>query len=249
MGRTHAAVLRELPGVAVTGVLDPRREGIEAAVREALGREVPVYRELEAGLTGCDVVDICLPTDLHRRAAEAAFAAGCHVFCEKPVALNMEDAGAMVRAAEAAGREFMVGHCIRFWPEYEHLKRIVDSGEHGRLLSLSLSRRNSRPDYAVGGWVNDPARCVGAALDMHIHDTDFVCDLLGEPHAVSARGVREATGWNSIASLYDFGPDGPLVFADGAWNYPPGFGFQMRFSRFSSMALWSSIRGRIRASH
>lgn len=230
MGRTHAAVLRELPGVVVTGVVDPRGEGIEAAVRETLGREVAVHRELEAGLTGCDVVDICLPTDLHRGAAEAAFVAGCHVFCEKPVALTMEDAGAMVRAAEAAGREFMVGHCIRFWPEYEELKRTVESGELGRLVSLSLSRRNSRPDYAVGGWVNDPARCIGAALDMHIHDTDFVCELLGEPHAVSARGVREATGWNSIAALYDFGPEGPLVFADGAWNYPPGFGFQMRFS-------------------
>jgi predicted dehydrogenase len=124
----------------------------------------------------------------------------------------------------------MVGHCIRFWPEYQALKRAVDSGEWGRLVSLSLSRRNARPDYAVGGWVNDPARCVGAALDMHIHDTDFVCHLLGLPHAVSARGVREPSGWNSIASIYDFGEVGPLVFADGAWNYPKGWGFQMRFS-------------------
>jgi predicted dehydrogenase len=106
----------------------------------------------------------------------------------------------------------------------------VDSGEFGCLISLSLSRRNARPDYAVGGWVNDPKRCVGAALDMHIHDTDFICHLLGVPHSVSARGVREASGWNSIASTYDFGPGGPLVFADGAWNYPAGWGFQMRFS-------------------
>jgi predicted dehydrogenase len=231
MGAMHAGVYRGLASARVVAVIDPRVDEAGKTLRER-GWDIPVFADYEsaAARTEFSVVDICLPTDLHPGVALKAFSNGKHVFCEKPIALNVRDAEAMTAAARAAGRQFMVGHCIRFWPEYEALKRAVDSGEFGRLVSLSLSRRNSRPDYAVGGWVNDPERCVGAALDMHIHDTDFVCHLLGSPRAVSARGVREPSGWNSIASTYDFGPDGPLVFADGAWNYPAGWGFQMRFS-------------------
>jgi predicted dehydrogenase len=231
MGAMHADVYRRLGSAQVAAIVDPRVSDVRAKLLEH-GWDIPVFADYEsaAARSGFSVVDICLPTDLHLDVALKAFAGGKHVFCEKPIALNVRDAEAMTAAARAAGRQFMVGHCIRFWPEYEALKQVVDAGEFGRLVSLSLSRRNSRPDYAVGGWVNDPERCVGAALDMHIHDTDFICHLLGSPRAVSARGVREPSGWNSIASTYDFGPDGPLVFADGAWNYPPGWGFQMRFS-------------------
>ncbi len=231
MGAMHADVYRRLASARVVAIVDPRADEVREALRER-GWDIPVFPDYEtaAARTEFSVVDICLPTDLHPGVALKAFAGGKHVFCEKPIALNMRDAQEMIAAACAAGRQFMVGHCIRFWPEYEALKRVVDSGEFGRLVSLSLSRRNARPDYAVGGWANDPERCVGAALDMHIHDTDFVCHLLGSPRAVSARGVREPSGWNSIASTYDFGSDGPLVLADGAWNYPAGWGFQMRFS-------------------
>lgn len=245
MGRLHARVLGELPGVTLVGVVDPRGAAIREELRRS-GSMAPVFTDLTQALTdtACEVVDICLPTDLHRRAAETALTAGRHVFCEKPLALNVVDAEATVRTARETGRQLMVGHCIRFWPEYEVLHDLVRSGEHGDLMSLSLSRRNARPDYAVGAWTDDPARCVGAALDMHIHDTDFVCHLLGSPRAVSARGRREPTGWNSIASLYDFGPDGPLVFANGAWNYPPGWGFQMKFSAvFERGALDYDSRG------
>lgn len=245
MGRLHAGILARMPDVALAGVFDLRGAEIEDQLRGS-GIEAPVFTDLAKAVsqTKCDVVDICLPTDLHYETAVTALAAGRHVFCEKPLALNVADAETMVRAAREAGRQLMVGHCIRFWPEYLILQKLVHSGEHGELVSLSLSRRNARPDYAVGGWTDDPARCVGAALDMHIHDTDFICHLLGAPRAVSARGLHEATGWNSISSLYDFGPEGPLVFADGAWNYPPGWGFRMKFSAvFERGALDYDSRG------
>lgn len=231
MGAMHESVYRRLPSSRVVAIVDSRVKEVRASLA-AKGWDIPVFPDYASAAAGCEcsVVDICLPTDLHPGIALQAFADGKHVFCEKPIALTAAEAQRMTSAARAANRQFMVGHCIRFWPEYEALKRAVDAGGFGRLISLSLSRRNARPDYAVGGWVNDPARCVGAALDMHIHDTDFVCHLLGMPRAVSARGVREPSGWNSIASAYDFGADGPLVFADGAWNYPAGWGFQMRFS-------------------
>lgn len=237
MGKKHADVYHLLSDACVVGVVDPRGEELGESLRSSHLGHVPVFFDFESAARELDYssVDICLPTDLHRDIALQAFAAGKHVFCEKPIALTRTDAAAMTGAAREAGRQFMVGHCIRFWPEYVELKRLVDSGEHGRLLSLSLSRRTGRPGYSIGNWVNKPERCLGAALDLHIHDTDFLLHLLGTPDAVVSQGLRDETGWSSIATQYVY--DGRIVTAEGAWNYPPNWGFQMRYTAVFERAV------------
>ena len=237
MGKTHAGVYRLLPDAQVVGVVEPRGEAIREELSSCGLGDVPVFAEpaLAAGGLDFSAMDICLPTDLHRDIALQAFVSGKHVFCEKPIALTREDAAAMTAAAREVGRQFMVGHCIRFWPEYVELKRLVDSGEHGRLRSLSLVRRTGRPGYSIGNWVNKPERCLGAALDLHIHDTDFLLHLLGAPASVISKGLRDESGWSSIATQYAY--DGRIVTAEGAWNYPPEWGFQMRFSAVFERAV------------
>jgi predicted dehydrogenase len=237
MGKTHSGVYRLLPDAQVVGVVEPRGEAIREELSSCGLGDVPVFAEPASAAGGLDfsAIDICLPTDLHRDIALQAFASGKHVFCEKPIALTREDAAAMTAAAREAGRQFMVGHCIRFWPEYVELNRLVDSGEHGRLLSLSLVRRTGRPGYSIGDWVNKPERCLGAALDLHIHDTDFLLHLLGAPASVISKGLRDESGWSSIATQYAY--DGRIVTSEGAWNYPPEWGFQMRFSAVFERAV------------
>lgn len=237
MGKKHADVYHLLSDACVVGVVDPRGEELGESLRASRLGHAPVFVDFDSATRELEfsAVDICLPTDLHRDIALQAFAAGKHVFCEKPISLTREDAAAMTGAGHEAGRQLMIGHCIRFWPEYVELKRMVDSGEHGRLLSLSLSRRTGRPGYSVGNWVNKPERCLGAALDLHIHDTDFLLHLLGEPEAVVSQGLRDETGWSSIATQYLY--DGRIVMAEGAWNYPANWGFQMRFSAVFERAV------------
>jgi len=237
MGKVHAGVYRLLPDARLVGVVDPRCESVENDLRSCGLDGVPVFADFDSAVGGVEfsVADICLPTDLHRDNALRAIAAGKHVFCEKPIALNKADAMAMTAASRSAGRQLMVGHCIRFWPEYVELKRVVDSGAHGRLLSLSLSRRAGRPGYSIGDWVNRPERCLGAALDLHVHDTDFLLHLLGAPGAVVSQGLRDETGWSSIATQYVY--DGRMVTAEGAWNYPENWGFQMRYSAVFESAV------------
>jgi predicted dehydrogenase len=75
------------------------------------------WREILAD-ADVDLVDICVPTFLHREITVAALEAGKHVLCEKPMALSVEDCDAMLAAAAEAKGRFMVAHCIRFWPEY-----------------------------------------------------------------------------------------------------------------------------------
>lgn len=237
MGAMHAAVYRALPAVRVSAVVDPRGEELRPALREAGLDDVPVFPDLSSAAARAEFsfVDICLPTDLHRETALQAFGLGKPVFCEKPIALTAEDARAMNEAARSRGVAFMVGHCIRFWPEYVELKRMVASGEHGRLVSLSLGRRNGRPDYSAGDWANQPERCLGAALDLHIHDTDFLVHLLGTPPAVFSRGIRDATGWSSITTQYLY--EEIAVSAEGGWNFPKRAGFQMRFTAVFERAV------------
>ena len=230
MGQVHARCYAANPLAEVVGLVDLDPEKAVGAWENLGGAPVPAESDLAALLAKveADVLDICLPTDAHPVAAEDAFAAGLHVFCEKPIALDLESARRITRAAETAERELMVGHCLRFWPEYLELQKVIRSGEAGPLRALNLFRRAPRPGYTVGGWINDPERCFGAALDFHIHATDVVHFLLGPPKAVFSQGLRLPTGWDHIQTqyLYDVGP---MVQAEGGWTYPDNRPFQMGY--------------------
>jgi predicted dehydrogenase len=228
MGGIHAQVYAALPRARVAAIVDDDVARARAKVRQ-LGFDVPVYRGLDEALAGTavDAVDICVPTLHHPRCIRRALRAGKHVFCEKPFAATAREADALAREAKQAGVTMQIGHCIRFWPEYRALEKYVRSGRGGRLLSLSLVRRSGRPGYSVGNWVNNAAQSGGAAFDLHIHDTDFVHHLLGQPKAVTSVGTRDPSGWSHLFTQYHF--DGIAVSAEGGWNYPAQWGFRMAF--------------------
>lgn len=229
MGSMHAQVYSQLPGARLAAVVDPRL----AAVREklaALRLSVPVYTTLAEMLArhpGVDAVDICTPSDLHERDAILALDAGKHLFCEKPLALSLEAADRVLAKAASKGAIAQVGLCIRFWPEYQALRTFAAESRGGRLLSLSLQRQAGRPSYSDQDWLNRSDRSGGAALDLHIHDADFVVALFGRPAAVTSRATLDYSGPSHIFTVYDF--EGVAVCAEGGWNYPVNWGFRMAF--------------------
>lgn len=229
MGGMHAQIYLELADAEIVAVVDTNTATSEEKIKK-LGMKARLFSTLAEALASveADFVDVCLPTYLHAAAVLEAVAARKHVFCEKPLAMSDDEGTRMVGAAEEAGLLMMAGHCIRFWPEYVALKKLVDSGEAGRLLSLTLQRRGSRPSYTVDSWINDASLSGGAALDLHVHDTDFVLHLLGHPKSVSSKGTHDEGGWSHLFTRHDFG-DGPVVEVEGGWNYPANWGFQMAF--------------------
>jgi len=228
MGTMHAQIYKQLRDAALVAVVDNRQAKARRDLIK-LGIGARVFGTLEEMLGACevDVVDICLPTDLHAPFALRAIAARKHVFCEKPLALTKAEGKTISAAAKKGGVFFQVGQCIRFWPEYMAFEAFVKSRKAGQLLSFSLQRRAGRPAYSVGDWLNKPSRSGGAALDLHIHDTDFVHHLLGKPEAVTSVGTRDKTGWSHIFTTYHF--KNVAVTAEGGWNYPANWGFQMAF--------------------
>ena len=228
MGGMHAQVYRQLPAARLVAVVDNNKAGASRAMAK-LGIKAPIFADLDTALrsVSCDVVDICLPTDLHTKFALQAIKAGKHIFCEKPLALLPADAQKIATAARAAGVAGQVGQCIRFWPEYMALRDFVRRGQAGPLRSLTLQRRSMIPAHSVGDWLLDPKRSGGAALDLHIHDTDFLVSLLGRPRSVRSHATRDNHGPSHIFTTYDY--PGVAVSAEGGWNYPPKWGFQMAF--------------------
>ncbi|MFZ4507515.1 MAG: Gfo/Idh/MocA family protein [Fimbriimonas sp.] len=226
MGRMHANVYSALPNAELVGCVDLKPEVAEKFAAE-FGCKVYGSLEEMAEVSGADVIDICLPTYLHSQHAIAAAKLGKHVFCEKPMALNLEDADAMIAACADANVQLMIGHCIRFWPEYAYLKRLVDSEHLGKLLSVNLLRFGAFPFWASDNWQSDEAKAGGGVMDMHIHDTDFAHYLLGDYDSIYSLGSVDDRGASHAFTTFKFGD--VVLHAEGGWNLPATAPFKHAF--------------------
>lgn len=184
-----------------------------------------------------DVVDICLPTCLHAEHAVAAMQKGYHVFVEKPVCLHEKEAELLLKTQKETGVMVQVGQVIRFWDEYVWLKKEIENGTYGKVLSGSFFRLSPPPRWAWENWYQDYTKCGTVALDLHVHDADFIRYMMGkEPQQVDARAVRDADGViQQIVATYDFGD--AVITAEGAWNYPKNFPFETQFRVLLEQAL------------
>jgi UDP-N-acetylglucosamine 3-dehydrogenase len=124
------------------------------------------------------IVIICTPNAQHRAVAEAAFAAGAHVLCEKPIADALEDGRAMVAAANASGKVLAVGYSERFRPALAHIFQMVAAGELGTVVGgrAMVGTYNTllcaKTDYR--------AHVSGALLVDYTHEFDFLRAIFGE---------------------------------------------------------------------
>lgn len=183
------------------------------------------WREL-VSLGQLDVVDVCVPTPYHVEIVEAALAEGKHVLCEKPLARSSDDAKNIGRLRAHVNSFVMPAMCMRFWPEWAWLKQAVAENRYGRVLSAHFLRQGTIPP----GWYRNGQMSGGALLDLHIHDTDFVCYLFGKPKAVSSRGYRATSGHiDHVSTQYHY-DEIPLVVAEGGWAFAESYPFRMRYT-------------------
>jgi predicted dehydrogenase len=241
MGRVHYDTYSKVDGAEVVAVCDadPKRAAGDLSdtwgnVDKGSTRQLPMdrikgtcdWRELIT-LPQVDVIDICVPTPAHVEVATAALGTGKHVVCEKPLARTSADARRIAEAAAGAKGMFMPAMCMRFWPEWEWLKRAADEGRYGRLRAAHFRRVGSIP----AGWFRNGQLSGGALLDLHVHDTDFVYHLFGRPGAVFSQGhVGKSGEVDHVVTQYQYDPQaGPAaVVAEGSWTAAEGFGFRMQ---------------------
>jgi len=236
----HLAGYARLPQASIVALCDkiPERAAGKAgeialnigttSTAQVQARPYTDYRELLAD-PAVEAVDICLPTDLHAEVAIAALEAGKDVLSEKPMALQVADCDRMIAAAQRTGRILMIAQCIRFCPEYVFVKQMLDAGADGRVLSATFRRLSGMPRWTSEHWMEDPARCGGAILDLHIHDVDYIAYLLGLPRQVVAYGVEDQYGISQVLATYLYDTTS-AVHAEGGWHYHDGYPFRMTFT-------------------
>ena len=224
MGSMHANCYKNIEGVELVAVADIRRE---KALELADGAEIYADGMDLIKNAEVDAIDICLPTYLHAEYALAAMDKVNYLFIEKPVALTNAEAKALSKKAAKTGCQVQVGQVIRFWDEYVRLREIVDSGIYGGVVSANFRRISPRPLWGWGNWLLDVKRSGGAAQDLHIHDTDYVLSLFGEPKTfVSIKNkIGEENSYIQTVMHYD----GFVVSVEGTWDLPTSHPFEAGF--------------------
>jgi len=195
-----------------------------------------------------ELVDLCLPPNLHADAAVQALAAGKHVFVEKPMALTPAECDRMVEAARKANRRLFVGHVLPFVPEYREARRIISEGAHGKLLGGSFMRTISDPT-----WLKDfyePLKVGGPLVDLTVHDAHLVRLLFGMPEAVTSQGRMRGDVVEYCTSMFRF-PDPSLVvsISGGVVNQqgrPFTHGFEIHLEKATLQYEFAVIDGKPR---
>ena len=194
MGKAHSHAYKEAP-MAFPGAPVPvmkaicgrNREGVErAAVQFGWETVVTDWREL-VNRDDIDIIDINAPSDAHKDIAVAAARAGKHVFCEKPLALNLADAREMLRAAEEAGVKHMICFNYRFAPAVQLAKKLVQEGRLGRIYHFRawfLQDWIVDPDFPLVWRLDKKVAGSGAHGDLGAHLIDLAHFLIGDMEEV-----------------------------------------------------------------
>lgn len=181
IGRLHAEGIRSSPICELVAVcdIDPDRE---AGLAAAFG--VPVYQALDELLAAQrpDVITIATPNHQHVQPVLAGLAAGCHVFCEKPLATEWDEVRQLCRAAELHDRHLAVNFNRRFGWGYQLAREWITHGRIGSVTQVLIHVTDGSPPPAVA---REPLVMLTTLL---VHHFDLLRFLAGEVHSVSATG-------------------------------------------------------------
>ncbi len=214
MGGLHFNIYKDMPGFEFVAACDVRLDMLK---EKAEGMNINLYSDYDEMLEKekPDLVDVSTPTYIHKEYAIKALEKGINVICEKPMAVSSDDAKEIIEAAEKSGKMFMAAHVVRFMRAYVYLADAVKSGKYGKLVKLYMKRISATPNWSWENWMMDREKSGHVALDLAIHDIDFMQSLLGDPEDIS--GVYYDMKGNSNAVTANYIYKDFSVSVEGAW--------------------------------
>lgn len=225
MGSTHADAWTHTPATIVGFVAEHPDHAAQMAARY----KAQAYPDLASLLPDIDVLDVCTPTYWHHAMVLQAAAAGKHIICEKPLARTVAQGQEMVRACKEAGVKLLVGHVVRFFPEYVRAKEAVAAGQVGEVAVMRFQRDVFRPRKEQDNWFLEFEKSGGMILDLMIHDFDYARWVAGDVIRVFCKHIgdpRTSPGDHALAILTH--ANGAISHIEGSWAYPPPT-FRTRF--------------------
>ncbi len=173
IGQVHARAIASVPGAELVAIAEPFEAAAKAA-QAAFGCAIRSIDQIAAS-GEIDAVVICTPTDTHADLIEKFARAGKHVFCEKPIDLDVARVKAALATVKAEGGTLMVGFNRRFDPDFMALKAAIDAGRVGEVEMITITSRD--PGAPPAEYIKVSG---GIFRDMTIHDFDVARWLLGE---------------------------------------------------------------------
>lgn len=175
---------------------------------------IDVDEMLQKEKQNMDVVAICSPNGLHAEHSILALNAGYHVLCEKPMAINVKDAGAMIQAAERANRRLFAIKQNRFNPPVQAVRSLIDQGKLGTIYSVQLNCYwNRNPDYYANSWKGTLDLDGGTLFTQFSHFIDLLYWMIGD-----IQDVKGYVGNYAHKGIIEFEDTGVVIlkFVNGA---------------------------------
>ena len=248
LGKIHFenyAAIKKRKDVKLVAVCDIEKSAFEGKTSTNLGEgesgfdftDMNLYTDAEEMFQKeeLDFIVSALPTYIHEKYAVRAMERGIHVFSEKPMAISFQQGAHMIEVSKKTGRKLMIGQVVRYFPHYIKLKEIIESRKYGNVVYAEFDRVSATPTWGWQDWFLDEAKSGGAALDLHVHDVDFIAYLFGRPNAVCSIATNYKTKHDSITTLYYY--DNVAITSTGSFgessSYPFSTPFRARFEKAS----------------
>ena len=230
MGSSHAGAYHEMDDFEIIGLVSRGTQSRETLNR-MLGNNYPLFSDFKQALktTQPDVVSINTYPDTHEEYALGAFAAGSHVFLEKPVAPTIEGCRRVIKAAIDADRKLVVGYILRHHPSWMKLIEVAGTLGKPLVMRMNLNRQSSGRM-----WERHKNLMISTStiVDSGVHYVDIMCQMTGaNPIRVSGVGARLSDEIKE--GMYNYGQL-QVVFDDGSvgW-YEAGWGPMVSEAGFS----------------
>jgi len=216
--------LRAIPDVEVIGFAD---EVVQRAATIAAQFSLRRFEDYRALLREApDGVVICCENSYHRELVEMAVSAGVkNILCEKPLATTLEDARAILSAAESANARLMTAFPVRFSPPLNEVRTMIDAGKLGKILGCNATNQGENPSYIRDWFVDKRLAGGGAIMDHTVHVVDVlrwmfhseIAELYAEGGDLfPAPGLKVETAGVLMISF----ANGLFVGLDCSWSRP-----------------------------
>ncbi len=241
----HYEALKRVAGAEVVAVASPHHAE-EFAAQRGIARWFSDYRRM-LEMKDLDMVALGLPNDLHCRATLDAASAGKHVVCEKPLAMNLEEADRMIAACRNAGVKLMYAEELCFAPKYVRLKQLIEEGALGRVYLIKQSEKHDGPHAP---WFWDVKRSGGGVtFDMGCHAIEFFRWMLGKPAALDVYAQmdtyvhKDKTAGDDNSLLIVNFAGGVTGLAEESWAKPGGMDDRAEVYGSEGVAYADLLRG------
>jgi predicted dehydrogenase len=219
MGRSVVRkVLQQDERLQVTALFDPDERSVKTTL-DMLDNE-PVVCDSYQDVVARDDVDWVMIASWnkdHAEQTEASFAAGKHVFCQKPLALSVEECVRMKKAGEKSGKQFNIGFTLRYSPHYRKIKELLSEGRIGKIISMEFNETLAfnHGGYIMGDWRRLRENAGTHLLEKCCHDVDLVNWMTdSRPIRVASFGGNDFFTPENAHYADDIGPnkDGKKAF-------------------------------------